>query len=101
MYTISIIAVILSVAAIAVALSVRSEVRKFRNKMTEMEREQASINNLLRGVELRVDDLENDDGHIVYPSLGGAVYDENTGTMTVFGNIKAEGWISCKTIKED
>lgn len=101
MLTVSIIALIVAIVAIAVAVAVYYKVKAFNNRMLELDREQVSINNLLRGVELRVDDLEKDDSQVVYKDLGGASYDEKTKTLTVFGNLKAEGWISCETILED
>ena len=60
MITISIIALIIAVVALVVVLSVRSVVRKFNNTLITIQREQASISNIVRGVELRVDDLEDE-----------------------------------------
>lgn len=97
MLALLIIALLIGIAALAVAVIDFLKFKKYDAIINGIE----SLNNRVKGVELRVDDLENDDGHIVYPSLGGAVYDERTSTMTVFGNIKAEGWISCETIKEE
>lgn len=60
MTTLTIISLIVAIAALVVAVSVYHKVKAFNNRMLELDREQVSINNLLRGVELRVDDLERE-----------------------------------------
>ena len=70
MLTVSIIALIVAIVAIVVAVAVYYKVKAFNNRMLELDREQVSINNLLRGVELRVDDLEKEEGQVLYQGLG-------------------------------
>lgn len=62
MITLAIIAIIVAGAALAVAFSVRSIVRRFNNTLITIQREQVSMNNLIRGVELRVDEIEDEIG---------------------------------------
>ena len=75
-----IIALIVSIAALAVAVFALFVARK--------------SSDLLRGIELRLNGIEGKDGQVAYPGLDGVVYDEKTSTMTVNGNIRANGWIS-------
>lgn len=96
-----VITIILSLAAVVISGIALWNERKCDKALSELERKQESLDNFVKGVELRVGDLEREEGEIIYPDLEGVVYDEKTSTMTVKGNIKAEGWISCETIKED
>lgn len=92
-----VITIILFLAALVVSGIALWCERKCDKALSELERKQESLDNFVKGVELRLGDLEREEGEI----LEGVVYDEKTSTMIVNGNIRASGWISCETIKED
>ena len=88
----SIITLVIAIVALAVAAVDYLKFKKYDNVLDGLQKEGKSLNNLYHGLEERIDDLDRQE--IVFPNLEGVVYDEKTSTMTVKGNIKADGWIA-------
>lgn len=88
----SIITLVIAIAALAVASVDYLKFKKYDNVLDGLQKEDKSLNNLYHGLEERIDDLDRQE--IIFPNLEGVTYDEKSSTMTVKGNILAEGWIS-------
>ena len=85
--TLSIITLIIAIAALAVSAVDYLKYRKYDESLRELE----SLKNQYKGLEERIADMKEE---IIFPNLEGVTYDEKSSTMTVKGNIKAEGWIA-------
>ena len=94
MVALSIIALVIGIAALAVAIAVMFRVSALNGDIDTLT---ATVN----GLKQAVDDLGREQGKITYPNLEGVVYDKKTATMTVKGNIYAEGWVSAGTEREE
>lgn len=89
-----IITLIIAIAALAVSAVDYLKYRKYDDSLRELE----SLKNQYKGLEERIADMKED---ITFPNLEGVTYDEKSSTMTVKGNINAEGWISSGGKKEE
>ena len=61
MIALTIIALLVSLVSLVVTLSFRREIHRVNNELNDLKNEDKSLNNLITGVELRVDDLEKED----------------------------------------
>jgi flagellar basal body-associated protein FliL len=82
-------------AALVIGLVLMFRVSALYGDMEKLAKWQGEIDNEIKGVKLAIKDVESEQSNVAYPTLDGVVYDKNTSTMTVNGNIKATGWISC------
>ena len=102
MLALTIIALILGLASVAVGVILIFRVSALYADMENLAKWQGDLDNEVKGVKLAVDDLSKEDSVITYPNLDGVSYDPKTSTMTVKGNLRADGWIASGGIaKED
>jgi hypothetical protein len=92
-----VIIIVIGLAALVIGLVLVFRVSALYGDMEKLSKWQGEIDNEIKGVKLALKDVEVEQSNVVYPSLDGVVYDKNTSTMTVNGNIKATGWISCES----
>lgn len=92
--SITIITLIIAIAALAVSAVDYLKYRKYDDSLRELE----SLKNQYKGLEERIADMNRE---ITFPNLEGVTYDEKSSTMTVKGNIKADGWILSGGKKEE
>lgn len=96
MIVIAIIALVLSLVAIAVWMVLIFRISALFGEFGEFEK---GINNDIAGLKQAVKDLEKEDCTQVYDGLPGVSYDVEKKTLCVSGNIKAKGWITAGEIK--
>lgn len=96
MIALSIIAIVLSLVAIAVWSILIFRISALFGEFGEFEKD---IRNEIAGVKQAVKDMEKDDYTQVYDGLPGVSYDVEKKTLLVSGNIKAKGWITAGEIK--
>ena len=60
MIALTIISLLTAITSLVVALSFRKELHRVNNELNDLKNEDKSLNNLITGVELRVDDLERE-----------------------------------------
>lgn len=100
MLVLSIISIILSLAAIAVGLVLVFRIASLYGDMENLAKWQGEIDNAVKGLQSSIKDIEQEEGVVVYPDLEGIVYDEKTKTLNIKGNLSAEGWVSAGKVKE-
>lgn len=98
MIALSIIALVLSLVAIAVGTILIFRISALFGEFGEFEK---GINNDIAGLKQAVKDLEKEDCTQVYDGLPGVSYDVEKKTLLVSGNIKAKGWITAGEIKAE
>lgn len=96
MLVIAIIALILSLAAIAVGMVLIFRISALFGEFGEFEND---IRNEIAGLKQAVKDLENQE--VKFEGLPGVSYDVDKKTLLVSGNIKAKGWITAGEIKSE
>lgn len=102
MLALTIIALILGIGSVAVGVILIFRVASLYGEMEKLAKWQGDLENSVKGVKLAVEDLSKEDSGIVHTNLDGVSYDPGTSTMTVKGNLRADGWIaSGGTKKED
>ncbi len=100
MIALSIIAIVIGLASVAVGVILVFRISALYGDMEKLAKWQGELENNFKGLKQAVNDLEKEQGEVIYPNLEGVVYDEKTTTMTVKGNIQAQGWISAGTKKK-
>lgn len=98
MLALTIIALLLSIVSLAVGILI---IFRVNSLVEQVEKENASLENEIRGLKLDVADLSKEEGEVVYQNLDCVSYDPKTSTITVKGNLHAEGWMSCGVIKKE
>jgi len=98
MLALTIIALILSIVSISVGTLI---IFRVNSLVEQVDKENASLENEIKGLKLDVADLSKEEGDVVYQNMDGVSYDPKTSTMTVKGNLHAEGWMSCGVIKKE
>lgn len=98
MLALTIIALILSIVSAAVGVLI---IFRVNSLVEQVDKENASLENEIKGLKLDVADLSKEKGEVVYQNMDGVKYDRETATLTVKGNLLAEGWISSGGIKKE
>ena len=98
MLVIDIIALVLSLVAIAVGSILIFRISALFGEFGEFEKD---IRNEIAGVKQAVKDLEKEDCTQVYDGLPGVSYDVEKKTLCVSGNIYAKGWVASGGIKKE
>ena len=98
MIALSIIALVLSLVAIAVWTILIFRISALFGEFGEFEK---GINNDIAGLKQAVKDLEKESEQVVFEGLPGVSYDVEKKTLCVLGNIKAKGWITAGEIKAE
>ena len=105
----SIIALVIAIACLGVGIVFIFRVSALYGDMEKLAKWQGEVENSVKGFKKSVDDIkqnvedlrlyvdEIEHQEVIYENLEGVVYDGETGTMNVKGNIKAEGWICAGT----
>lgn len=84
MIALTIIALAVALASVAMSAVLVFRVSALYGDMEKLAKWQGEVDEKVSGIEPGV----------VQTNIEGVVYDEKTSTVTVKGNIKAEGWIS-------
>jgi len=98
MLALTIIAIILSIVSIAVGVLI---IFRVNSLVEQVDKESASLENEIKGLKLDVADLSKEEGEVVYQNMDGVKYDQKTSTLTVKGNLCAEGWIASGGIQKE
>ena len=98
MLALTIIAIILSIVSIAVGTLI---IFRVNSLVEQVDNEKASFENEIKGLKLDVADLSKEDGEVVYQNMDGVKYDPETATLSVKGNLRADGWIASGGIKKE
>lgn len=98
MLVITIIALVLSLVAIAVGMILIFRISALFGEFGEFEKD---IRNEIAGLKQAVKDLEKESEQVFFEVLPGVSYDVEKKTLLVSGNIKAKGWITAGEIKAE
>lgn len=101
MLVLTIIALVLGLASVAVGVILIFRVSALYADMEKLAKWQGDLENSVNGLKLAVEDLSKEDSGIVHTNLDGVYFDPGTSTMTVKGNLCAEGWIASGGIKKE
>lgn len=96
MLVIAIIALILSLAAIAVGMVLIFRISALFGEFGEFEKD---IRNEIAGLKQAVKDLENQE--VKFEGIPGVSYDIEKKTLLVSGNIEANGWIAAGKVGKE